>query len=47
MPAALSQSGLASLLAVSRRTLNDLIHERRSVNPDLAHRLALVFDTTP
>jgi antitoxin HigA-1 len=48
LPAALlSQTDLASRLGVSRSTVSDLIHERRSVNPDLAHRLARVFDTTP
>jgi len=48
LPAArLSQSELADRLGVSRRTVNDLVHERRSINPDLAHRLARVFDTTP
>src|SRR5882672_8611958 len=48
LPAAnLSQSELATRLSVSRRIVNDLIHERRSVNPDLAHRLARVFATTP
>jgi addiction module HigA family antidote len=48
LPAAgLTQSGLATRLGVSRRTVNDLVHERRSVNPDLAHRLARVFDTSP
>ena len=48
LPAAeLSQSELAARLGVSRRTVNDLVHERRAVNPDLAHRLARVFDTTP
>jgi addiction module HigA family antidote len=43
----LTQSELATRLGVSRRAVTDLIHERRSVNPDLAHRLARVFDTTP
>ena len=43
----LTQSELAYRLGVSRRSLNDLIHERRSVNPDLAHRLARVFETSP
>jgi len=48
LPAAqLSQSELASRLGVSRSTVSDLVHERRSVNPDLAHRLARVFNTTP
>jgi addiction module HigA family antidote len=45
--AGLTQSELATRLGVSRRAVGDLIHERRSVNPDLAHRLARVFDTTP
>jgi addiction module HigA family antidote len=45
--AALTQSEFATRLGVSRRTVSDLIHERRPVNPDLAHRLARVFDTTP
>ena len=48
LPAArLSQAELASRLRVSRSTLGNLIRERRSVNPDLAHRLARVFETTP
>ena len=48
LPAAgLSQSELAARLGVSRHTVNDLVHERRSVNPDLAHRLARIFNTTP
>lgn len=48
LPAAgLTQSELATRLSVSRRTVSDLIHERRAINPDLAHRLARVFDTTP
>jgi len=45
--ARLSQTDLAYRLGVSRSTVSDLIHERRSVNPDLAHRLARVFATTP
>jgi addiction module HigA family antidote len=48
LPAAgLSQSELADRLGVNRRMVSELIHERRSVTPDLAHRLARVFDTTP
>ncbi|HWN10969.1 MAG TPA: HigA family addiction module antitoxin [Pyrinomonadaceae bacterium] len=48
LPAArVTQSELASRLGVSRSTVSGLIHERRSVNPGLAHRLARVFDTTP
>ena len=48
LPAAgLTSSELAARLGVSRRGINDLLRERRSVNPDLAHRLARVFKTTP
>jgi addiction module HigA family antidote len=45
--ARLSQSEVATRRGVTRRTVNDLIHERRDINPDLAHRLARLFDTTP
>lgn len=43
----LTPSELASRLAVSRRGINELLQERRAVKPDLAHRLARVFRTTP
>jgi len=45
--ARLTPSELAARLGVSRRGINELLQERRSVNPDLAHRLARVFNTTP
>ena len=48
LPAAgLKSSDLASLLGVSERGVRALLNERRSVSPDLAHRLARVFNTTP
>jgi addiction module HigA family antidote len=48
LPAAgLTQTELAARLGVSRRTVHELIHERRPVTPDMAHRLARVFNTTP
>ena len=48
LPAAgLTPSELAARLGFSQRGLNELLQERRSVNPDLAHRLARVFKTTP
>jgi addiction module HigA family antidote len=48
LPAAgLSPAELASHLGVSSRGISDLLRERRSVTPDLAHRLARVFNTTP
>jgi addiction module HigA family antidote len=48
LPAAgVKPSELATLLGVSQRRINALLQERRSVNPDLALRLARVFKTTP
>ena len=48
MPAAgLTQERLAALLSVSRRTVNEIVTERRSVSADMAHRLAKLFNTTP
>ena len=48
LPAAgLTARELAAKLAVSSRTINELLREGRAVNPDLAHRLARVFNTTP
>src|SRR5205085_3804833 len=43
----LSPAEVATRLGVSNRGIKDLLHERRSINPDLAHRLARVFNTTP
>ncbi|HMF55038.1 MAG TPA: HigA family addiction module antitoxin [Pyrinomonadaceae bacterium] len=43
----LTQSELARRLNISRRTLNEIINERRAVTPDVALRLARAFDTTP
>jgi antitoxin HigA-1 len=48
LPAAgLTASELAARLGVSRRGINELLQECRSISPDLAHRLARVFTTTP
>jgi addiction module HigA family antidote len=48
LPAAgLTQTQLAQHMGVSRRTVAALLHEKRGVTPDLAHRLARVFHTTP
>jgi len=43
----LTQIELARLMGVSRRTISEIIHERRPVTTDTAHRLARVFNTTP
>src|SRR5262245_51776324 len=48
MPAAkLTQEKLAMLLGVSRRTVNEIVTEKRSLSADMAHRLARLFNTTP
>lgn len=48
MPAAqLTQDRLATLLSVSRRTINEIVTEKRSLSADMAHRLARLFSTTP
>jgi antitoxin HigA-1 len=45
--AGLNQTELADLMGVSRRLVNEIVNERRSLTPDVAHRLAAIFDTTP
>jgi addiction module HigA family antidote len=43
----LTQDALAVRLGVSRRTISEIVNERRSVSADMAHRLARFFNTTP
>jgi addiction module HigA family antidote len=43
----LTQTELAEALGVSRRTVNEIVQERRPVTTDMAHRLARAFNTTP
>jgi len=38
---------LASALKVSRQTVNELIHERRSLSPEMAIRLGRFFGNSP
>jgi antitoxin HigA-1 len=45
--AGLSQTELAELLGVSRRTVNEVVNEHRPVTIDMALRLSRVFNTTP
>jgi addiction module HigA family antidote len=48
LPAAkITQAELARLLGVSRKTVADLINERRRVSAEMAARLANIFGTTP
>ena len=43
----LSQTQLAQLMDVSRRTVSEIVNERRRVTSDIAFRLAKVFSSTP
>lgn len=43
----MSQTQLARLMGVSRRTVSEIVNERRRVTPDIAFRLARVFNSTP
>jgi addiction module HigA family antidote len=43
----LTQAEFASLLGVSRRTVNEILQEKRPVSVDMAHRLARVLGTSP
>jgi addiction module HigA family antidote len=45
--AGVSQAELAEMLNVSRRTVGEILNERRPVTTDMAQRLARVFGTTP
>jgi addiction module HigA family antidote len=43
----LSQGQFAALLGVSRRTINEILQEKRPVTVDMAHRLARALGTSP
>lgn len=43
----LTQKELSKRLGVSRRTVSELIRERRNMTADMAIRLSRVFKTTP
>lgn len=42
----ITQAEFAKRLGVSRRTVSEIIHERRPITPDIAVRLAHFLDTT-
>ena len=46
-PLSLSITQLAKYLGVSRNTLSNILHERGTITPDLALRLARAFKTSP
>src|SRR5947209_8605750 len=43
----LTQGGFAEVLGVSRRTVNEILQERRPVTVDMAHRLSRALGTSP
>src|SRR3990167_9673903 len=43
----LTQVELADKLAVSRRTVSQIVHQHRPLTPDMAIRLARLLGTTP
>lgn len=43
----ITQGQLAKHLRVSRRTISEILHERRPLTPDMALRLAHFLGTTP
>lgn len=43
----ITQAQFANGLKVSRRTISEILHERRPLTPDMALRLAHFLDTTP
>ena len=44
---ALTVSGLATALGVSRQSINELLRCRRAVSPEMALRLGKLFGTSP
>jgi addiction module HigA family antidote len=43
----MTQGEFAAWIGVSRRTVNEILQERRPVTVDTAHRLARAFGTSP
>lgn len=43
----LSQGEFAEVLGVSRRTVNEILQEKRPVTVDMAHRLSRALGTSP
>jgi antitoxin HigA-1 len=45
-PLGITQIELANKLALSPRTINEVVNEKRKVNPELAIKLSLFFNTS-
>ncbi len=43
----ISQGEFAKMLGVTRRTVNEILQERRAISVDMAHRLARALNTSP
>lgn len=43
----ITQQELADRLGVSRRTVSEILHERRPLTPDMAIRIGRLLNTTP
>ena len=44
---AMTQTEFAQRLGVSRLSVSDLLHEKRSITPEMATRVGKLLDTTP
>jgi antitoxin HigA-1 len=48
LPAAgINQTQLADLIGVSRRTVHEVVHERRAISVDMAQRLSRILGNNP
>jgi addiction module HigA family antidote len=43
----MTQGELAEKLKVSRRTISEILHEKRTITPDMAIRIGVFTNTTP
>lgn len=43
----LTVSAAAKILGVTRKTLSELVNERKGISPEMALRLAMAFGSTP
>lgn len=46
-PLNITNTELANILRVSRKTISEIVNEKASVTPNIALRLAAAFQTTP
>ena len=46
-PLGMTNTSLAEVLGVSRKTVSKIVNERGGINPDMALRLSRAFNTSP